>query len=118
MAKSKSETPKTPSKNTESKKAEPKKPEAEPKSTSTPKAAAAKKMVAKPAAPLLTGDEIGPVAGLVWQSLNDKGGQTATALKKSVDAPADLVMAAVGWLAREGKLEFETSGRTVTISLR
>lgn len=102
-------------------KSEPKKPE--PKKTEAaakpaPKAAAAKKTVAKPAAPLLTSDEIGPTAGLVWQTLNDKGGQTVAALKKSVDAPGDLVMAAVGWLAREGKLEFDASGRTVKISLR
>jgi hypothetical protein len=111
VAKSKPDTSKAPSKP-----AEPKKTEASPKSA--PKAAAAKKTVAKPVAPLLTDDEIGPTAGLVWQSLNDEGSQTIAALKKSVDAPGDLVMAAVGWLAREGKLAFETSGRTVKISLR
>ncbi|WP_442482989.1 winged helix-turn-helix domain-containing protein [Aeoliella sp. SH292] len=111
MAKSKADTSKAPSKTAESKKSE-----AAPKPA--PKAAAAKKTVAKPAAPLLTDDEIGPTAGLVWQTLNDQGAQTVAALKKSVDAPGDLVMAAVGWLAREGKLEFETSGRTVKISLR
>jgi hypothetical protein len=102
-------------------KAEPKKSEAkkaDPAPKPAPKASAAKKTVAKPAAPLLTADEIGPTAGLVWQTLNDQGGQTAAALKKSIDAPADLVMAAVGWLAREGKLEFDTSSRTVKISLR
>lgn len=99
-------------------KAETKKKVAAPKAAPVPKASAAKKTVAKPAAPLLTSDEIGTVAGLVWKSLLGESGQTAAALKKSVDAPGDLVMAAVGWLAREEKLDFEISGRTVKISLR
>ncbi len=63
-------------------------------------------------------EAIGSVAGLVWQTLSNDGEQTAAALKKSVAAPGDLVMAAVGWLAREEKLTFDTSGRTVKISLR
>jgi len=50
--------------------------------------------------------------------LADHGGQSLTALKKSIDAPAELVVAAVGWLAREGKLDFATSGRSVKVSLR
>lgn len=98
-------------------KPEPKKSETK-KSEAAPKPPAAKKTVAKPAAPSLVSDEIGATAGLVWQTLNDQGAQTVAALKKSVGGPGDLVMAAVGWLAREGKLEFETSGRTVKISLR
>jgi len=39
-------------------------------------------------------------------------------LKKEVTAPGEIVMAAIGWLAREDKLAFDTAGRTVKISLR
>jgi hypothetical protein len=65
-----------------------------------------------------SGDEIGHVAGDVWGVLNRDGGLTLAELKKSLGAPADIVVAAIGWLAREGKLEFATEGRTVKISLR
>jgi hypothetical protein len=65
-----------------------------------------------------SGIEIGHVAGDVWGLLGRDGGQTIAAIKKSVDAPGDYVLAAIGWLAREDKLEFSVNGRTVKISLR
>jgi hypothetical protein len=66
----------------------------------------------------LTHLHIGDVAGEVWGLLAKSDGQTLTAIKKSIDAPADLVVAAVGWLAREDKLAFTTSGRTVKLALK
>jgi len=66
----------------------------------------------------LSNDQIGETAGEVWHVLAEHGGQSLTALKKSIDAPAELVVAAVGWLAREGKLDFATCGRSVKVSLR
>jgi hypothetical protein len=66
----------------------------------------------------LSEDQIGEVAGEIWHALAEHGGQSPTALKKLIDAPAELVLAAVGWLAREGKLEFAMSGRSVKVSLR
>ena len=62
--------------------------------------------------------EIGHVAGDVWGTLARSGPLTVAALKKEVKAPGDLVAAAIGWLAREDKLEFSNSGRTVKIALR
>jgi hypothetical protein len=62
--------------------------------------------------------DIGNVAGEIWGLLASNGEQTLAALKKSVDAPSDIVLAAIGWLAREDKLQFATSGKTVKISLR
>ena len=88
---------------------------------SPPKKAPKKSPATKaPTAPtsILCAEEIGNTAGEVWSALADRGEQTAAALKKSVNAPADLVMAAIGWLAREEKLNFDSSGRTVKISLR
>jgi hypothetical protein len=75
-----------------------------------------------PAAPrevgALTGIEIGHVAGEVWGALTRNGALTVAALKKEVAAPGDVVAAAIGWLAREEKLNFDTAGRMVKISLR
>jgi phage gp16-like protein len=77
----------------------------------------AKKSVAS-AERQLCSDEIGHVAGQVWGLLHSHGEQTLAAIKKSIDAPADLIVAAIGWLAREGKLNFSNDGRTVNVSLR
>lgn len=62
--------------------------------------------------------EIGHVAGTVWDLLTRHDGLTLVALKKEIAAPPDMVMAAIGWLAREDKLEFSSAGRGVKISLR
>lgn len=66
----------------------------------------------------LTHDEIGLVAGKIWQLLADKGEQSLASVKSTLDVPSDLVLAAVGWLAREDKLTFKTIGRAVRVSLR
>jgi hypothetical protein len=66
----------------------------------------------------LTGIEIGHVAGDVWGALTRNGALTVAAIKKEVKAPGDVVAAAIGWLAREEKLNFDTAGRVVKISLR
>ncbi len=66
----------------------------------------------------LSAEEIGHVAGDVWGLLDTSGGMSLATLKKTLAAPSDAVMAAVGWLAREDKLEFAPEGRGVKISLR
>lgn len=66
----------------------------------------------------LSSEQIGQVAGDLWRLLDKQGGQTLVSIKKAVDAPNDLVLAAIGWLAREDKLEFAASGRSLKISLR
>ena len=67
----------------------------------------------RPSAP----SAIGLVAGDVWHALSTGGGQSVAQLKKSVGAPDELVLAALGWLAREDKLAFDVSGRSVMVSL-
>jgi len=66
----------------------------------------------------LSNDQIGHTAGEVWRQLAESDGLSLATLKKSVDVPSDLVLAALGWLAREDKLDFATSGRSVKVSLR
>lgn len=62
--------------------------------------------------------EIGETAGVVWHTLNEKGPLTIAKLVKEIEAPRDVVMQALGWLAREEKLEIEEDGRTRVVSLR
>lgn len=87
-----------------------------------PKSPAPKKpAAAAPKAParVITLEEIGLAAGEVWGALsNGNGDQTLATIKKSVDAPADLVLLALGWLAREDKLAIDADGGAVTIGLK
>jgi hypothetical protein len=67
---------------------------------------------------VLAAEQIGIAAGAVWSYLSDNGETSLATLKKEVSAPADLVLAAVGWLAREEKLEFTVSGKTAKLALK
>ncbi len=51
---------------------------------------------------------IGHNAGLVWEALNEGGKMNIKALKKATKIKAEKdIYAAMGWLAKEGKLTFE-----------
>ncbi len=63
-------------------------------------------------------NEIGELAGNVWELLNKKGPMTLTQLKKSVNKNDFTLHAAIGWLAREDKLDFIKSGNSVKINLK
>ena len=63
-------------------------------------------------------EQIGQTAGLVWHALDEHGPQSLAKLTKSIDAPRDLVMQAVGWLAREDKVWIGETKRVRTIGLR
>lgn len=61
--------------------------------------------------------QIGEIAGAVWNTLEENGPMSFTKLTKAIDAPRDVVAFGVGWLAREDKVSIEESGRTRIISL-
>ena len=63
-------------------------------------------------------EKIGATAGLVWNFLQSHGESTLTGLEKGVEAPKAMVSMAVGWLAREGKIDVKDEKRAVRISLR
>ncbi len=63
-------------------------------------------------------NQIGETAGAIWRALDEQGPLTITRLVKDIDAPRDVVMQSLGWLAREHKIEIEEEGRTRTVSLR
>ena len=61
--------------------------------------------------------EIGETAGLVWTALNESGPLTLAKLVKQVDKPRDVVMQALGWLAREEKVDIHMERRSRVASL-
>ena len=63
-------------------------------------------------------EQIGETAGVVWQILDRDGSVSLARLVKAVGAPRDVVMQAVGWLAREDKIVIEETGRGRIVSLR
>lgn len=62
--------------------------------------------------------QIGETAGLVWRCLDEHGPLSMTRLIKEVEAPRDIVLQAIGWLAREDKISIEEDRRSRILSLR
>ena len=64
-------------------------------------------------------EKIGAAVGALWARLAESGdeGVTLTELKKEPGLTGDEVVAALGWLAREGKLSFKAQGRRSFVSL-
>jgi hypothetical protein len=62
--------------------------------------------------------QLGETAGRVWSVLRDKGPLSVSTIKKQVKAPGEMVLMAIGWLAREDKLVFEQKGRVQLVRLR
>jgi hypothetical protein len=60
---------------------------------------------------------IGKNAGKVWQTLKEKGPLVASAIKKATGLDDKSLYMALGWLAREGKVKFETKLGLVYVSL-
>jgi hypothetical protein len=63
-------------------------------------------------------EQIGLTAGSVWLYLSDNGETSIATLKKEAGGSGDLVLAAIGWLAREEKLDFRVSGKIVKVALK
>lgn len=62
--------------------------------------------------------EIGETAGQVWRLLGSEGPQTLAQIKKRVGAKPGYVEYALGWLAREDKIEFTWDKRTCRVTLK
>jgi hypothetical protein len=71
-----------------------------------------------PATSRVTRHEIGNVAGQLWRLLDQNGELSLSQIKKVLDVPDDLAVAAMGWLACEDKLDFSAHGRSVKVKLR
>lgn len=62
-------------------------------------------------------DAIGEAAGRVWKALGSKDRVAVGTLTKSLKAESALVQLALGWLARENKVELKREGRNLYVSL-
>lgn len=61
--------------------------------------------------------QIGETAGTVWRALSEHGSMSLAKVVERVGGNRDLVMQAIGWLAREGKLEISETKRGRVLSL-
>jgi hypothetical protein len=63
-------------------------------------------------------EQIGVNAGLVWKALNEGGKLSLKEVKKVTRIKTEKdVFAALGWLAKEGKLVFDESEGEIFVSL-
>ena len=64
-------------------------------------------------------ENIGTWAGLVWNALNDaKKGLATKDLRKAAKLKVNEMHCALGWLAKEGKLNFAEGKDDIIVSLR
>ncbi|MGA2616250.1 MAG: winged helix-turn-helix domain-containing protein [Thermoguttaceae bacterium] len=61
---------------------------------------------------------VGETAGAVWGTLSQKGPLTFAKLVQAVGEPRDTVMQAIGWLAREDKIDISERKRVQVVSLK
>jgi hypothetical protein len=62
-------------------------------------------------------DAIGETSGAIWKALQNEDKIALSAVPKLVGRKESLAYQAVGWLAREGKIDYETIGRKTYIAL-
>jgi len=66
----------------------------------------------------VTGDVIGEAAGAIWNFLNQYGEASVNKVTTETGLGKNEVQRGIGWLAKEGKLNFEIKGRVETLSLK
>jgi Winged helix-turn-helix domain (DUF2582) len=62
--------------------------------------------------------QVGATAGKVWQTLNESGPLTVTQLKKKLNGTGELVGFALGWLAREDKIDISLEKKSFKVTLK
>ena len=62
--------------------------------------------------------QVGETAGRIWHLLNDEGPQTFSQLKKKLNGSGELLSFALGWLAREEKVDIMQEKKTVKVALK
>ncbi|MBI3782962.1 MAG: winged helix-turn-helix domain-containing protein [Deltaproteobacteria bacterium] len=63
-------------------------------------------------------EDIGNAAGELWRYLDAHGAGAVDAIKRKAKLPSDVFYAAIGWLAREGKVEVRVDGKKVQLTLK
>ncbi|MAE71387.1 MAG: hypothetical protein CME06_13080 [Gemmatimonadetes bacterium] len=62
-------------------------------------------------------ETIGLAAGMVWKHLQENGESSLTTLKKAIKPAGVSAEMGLGWLAREGKVLVERTGRSTVARL-
>lgn len=63
-------------------------------------------------------ESVGHTAGKIWSQLSEGGPQTIAQLKKKLNGEGDLVNLAVGWLAREDKVDIFHEKKNFRVKLK
>ena len=63
-------------------------------------------------------EQLGDTAGKIWHALNDHGPQTLAQLKKRLNGSGELVGFALGWLAREDKIDISQDKKNFKVALK
>jgi winged helix-turn-helix protein DUF2582 len=62
--------------------------------------------------------QVGETAGKIWHALSSAGPQTLAQLKKRLNGSSELLSFALGWLAREDKIEIIQDKRSFRVQLK
>jgi len=62
--------------------------------------------------------QVGETAGKIWHLLNTDGPHTIPQLKKKLNGSGEIVSFALGWLAREDKVDIKQEKKVVTVALK
>ena len=62
--------------------------------------------------------KIGETAGVVWIYLKEHGATSSATLAKETKIDKTMLERSIGWLAREGKVEFQKKGNSVVMEAR
>lgn len=63
-------------------------------------------------------NEVDETAGKVWHLLDHDGPQTLTQLKKQATVASELLHFAIGWLAREDKVDIVQEKKSFRVQLK
>jgi len=63
-------------------------------------------------------EQIGHTAGKIWETLRDQKPVSVSRLPKLVGEKDAVVYQALGWLAREDKIEYHTKSNRTSVSIR
>ncbi len=63
-------------------------------------------------------EEVGETAGKVWQLLSRDGPHTLAQAKKKLNVESELLNLAIGWLAREDKVDVSRDKKDIRVQLK
>jgi len=67
---------------------------------------------------MVMNEEIGRIAGEIWQLLTERGEMSLSSVVMALNTSQSTAYMALGWLAREDKLEFVKKRRGVLVRLK